>query len=86
MGVEKLINKARKARLSIQKRFNKFKKKTFATYLKLMDSIIKHILLYTCECWGDAFIKKIYLVTSISLFKLRHIYTKLFIKRFIQNI
>ena len=49
-GFVKLINKARKACFSIQKMLNKFKEKSFAAYVKLMNSIIKPTLLYVCEC------------------------------------
>ena len=50
VGVEKLTNKARKTWFLIQKMLSKSKEKTFGTYLKLMNSIIKTILLYACGC------------------------------------
>ena len=30
------------------------KEKTIDFYLKLVDSLVKPIILYACECWGDS--------------------------------
>jgi len=32
---------------------NKSKSKTVKTYLKLVDTIVKPVALYSCEAWGD---------------------------------
>ena len=37
---------------------NKSKEKTIDTYLKLIDSLVKPIILYACECWGDSLKKE----------------------------
>ena len=47
--IENLIDKARKSWVSIQS-----KEKTIGVYLKLIDSLMKPITLYTCECWEDS--------------------------------
>lgn len=59
-GIEHLINKAKKAWFSIQKSLMKSKEKTVHTYTKLIDSVIKPVLLYACEVWGDLPSKKLY--------------------------
>ena len=33
------------------------KKKTINVYLKLIDSLVRPIILYACEWWGDSFKK-----------------------------
>ena len=33
---------------------HKSKEKTIDVYLKLIDSLVKPIILYACECWGDS--------------------------------
>ena len=33
---------------------HKSKEKTIEVYLKLIDSLVKAIILYACECWGDS--------------------------------
>ena len=38
----------------------KSKEKTVHTYTKLIDSLIKPVLLYACEVWGDLPSKKLY--------------------------
>ena len=30
------------------------KEKTIDVYLKLIDSVVKPIILHSCECWGDS--------------------------------
>ena len=60
VGIENLLKKGKKAWFSIQKMLNKSKEKTIATYLKLIDSLVKPIILYACECWGDSQKKDIF--------------------------
>ena len=60
--IENLIDKARKSWVSIQS-----KEKTIGVYLKLIDSLIKPITLYTCECWEDS-LKKDYFANKIENF------------------
>ena len=38
----------------------KSKEKTIGTYLKLVDSLVKPVILYACECWGDSIKKEIF--------------------------
>ena len=52
IGIDNLINKGRKAWFAILKNLQKSKNKSTSTYLKLIDSLIKPIILYACECWG----------------------------------
>ena len=59
-GIENLVNKARKAWFTIQRSLLKSKEKTVNTYLKLFDTIVKPILLYGCETWGDISTKKLF--------------------------
>ena len=54
VGIDNLISKGKKAWFSIQKMIAKSKEKTISAYLKLIDSIIKPIILYASESWGDA--------------------------------
>ena len=54
MGIENLINKGRRAWFSIQRMISKSEEKTVQTHSKLVDSLIKPILLYACESWGDS--------------------------------
>ena len=49
VGTDNLINKARKVWFSIQKMLHKSKEKTIDVYLKLIDSLVKPIILYACE-------------------------------------
>ena len=57
-GVQNLVNKAKKAWFAIQKYLHRSKEKSIHTYTKLIDSLIKPILLYSCEAWGDTTLKK----------------------------
>ena len=67
VGIENLLNKAKKAWFSIQKILHKSKEKTVDTYLKLIDSLIKPIILYACESWGDS-LKKEFFANKIEKF------------------
>ena len=59
-GIENLVNKAKKAWFGIQKNLVRSKEKTISTYTKMIDSLIKPILLYSCEVWGDILSKKLF--------------------------
>ena len=59
-GILNLVNKARKAWFFIQKTLSNSKEKTVQTYLKLFESLIKPILLYASESWGDITTSKLY--------------------------
>ena len=39
---------------------SKSKDKTIFTCLKLVDSLVKPVILYACECWGDSTKKEIF--------------------------
>jgi len=52
-GINNLINKGRKVWFSIQRTLHKSRRKTIKTYLCLIDSLVKPIILYACEAWGD---------------------------------
>ena len=68
-GIENLINKARKAWFSIQKMLHKSKEKTIHTYLKLTNSLVKPVVLYACECWGNS-LKKDYFSNKVEKFRM----------------
>ena len=36
------------------------KEKTIGTYLKPVDSLMKPVILYACECWGDSMKEEIF--------------------------
>ena len=36
------------------------KSKEISIYLKLVDSLVKPVILYTCECWGDSMKNEIF--------------------------
>ena len=38
----------------MQKLLNKLKEKIAGTYLKLIDSLVKPVILYACESWVDS--------------------------------
>ena len=59
-GIENLLNKGKKAWFAIQRSLQKSKAKTVKTYLKLIDTLIKPIILYACEAWGDIRTKKLF--------------------------
>ena len=46
---------------------SKSKGKTIGTYLKLVDSLVKLVILYACECWGDS-MKKEFFANKIEQF------------------
>ena len=37
----------------------KSKEKAIGTYLKLVDSLVKPVILHACDCWGDSMKKEI---------------------------
>ena len=39
---------------------SKSKEKAIGTYHKLVDSLVKPVILYACECWGDSIKKEIF--------------------------
>ena len=49
---------------------NKSKEKIFGTYLKLMNSIIKPILLYASKCWEDSLTKDNLVCNKVEKFHL----------------
>jgi len=53
-GISNLINQAKKAWFSIQYYISRSKHRNIDTYLKLFDSLVKPILLYSCEAWADS--------------------------------
>ena len=59
-GIENILNKGKKAWFAIQRSLQKSKAKTVKTYLKLIDTLIKPIILYDCEAWGDIRTKKLF--------------------------
>ena len=52
-GIEHLINKAKKSWFILQQFLCKFEGKTVNTYLNLLDTIIKPVVLYAYESCGD---------------------------------
>ena len=60
LGIENLLKKGKKTWFSIQKMLSKSKEKTIGTYLKLVDSLVKPVILYACECWGDSMKNEIF--------------------------
>ena len=60
VGIENLSKKGKKTWFSLQKMLSKSKEKTFGTYLKLVDSLVKPFILYAYECWGDSMKKEIF--------------------------
>ena len=60
VGIENLLKKGKKAWFSIQKMLSKSKEKTVSTYFKLIDSLVKPVILYACECWGDSLKKDVF--------------------------
>ena len=83
-GIENLINKGRKAWFSIQKMLQKSKEKGVDTYLKLFDSIVKPIITYACECWGDS-LKKDVFANKIESFHTRICKQILGVSKFVNN-
>ena len=54
VGVDNLIKKARKVWFFVQKMLHKSKQKTIDVCLRLTDSLVKPIILYAFDCWGDS--------------------------------
>ena len=64
---------------------NKSKEKIFGTYLKLMNSIIKPILLYASKYWEDSLIKDNLVCNKVEKFHL-YICKKIFgINKIVKN-
>ena len=53
-GINRLAKQGQKAWFSIQRYLIGCKHKTIHTWLKLFDVLVKPILLYACEAWGDS--------------------------------
>ena len=53
-GIQKLIDKAKRAWFLIQRILNKSKLKNTHTYTLIFDNVIKPIVLYSCEIWGKS--------------------------------
>ena len=51
------------------KNIKQIKEKTIGTYLKLVDSLVKPVILYACECWGDSMKKEIFANNNMSMCK-----------------
>jgi hypothetical protein len=52
-GINRLAKQGQKAWFCIQRYLLGFKHKTIHTWLKLFDVLVKPILLYACEAWGE---------------------------------
>ena len=52
-GIENLINKAKKSWFILQRFLYRSEGKTVNTYLNLIDTTIKSVVLYASESWGD---------------------------------
>ena len=50
-----------------KKMLRKSKEKRIDVYLKLIDSLVKPVISYACECWGD-FLKKDCFANNIEKF------------------
>ena len=64
-GIDGLISQAKKAWFAIKYYLSKSKEKTTKVYLHLFDTLVKPILLYACEVWGDSLTGKAYNIDSI---------------------
>ena len=51
--IENLINKAKTSWFILRRFLHKSREKTANTYLNLIDTTIKPVVLYACESWGD---------------------------------
>ena len=58
VGIEKLLKHGKM--LSIQKMLSKSNEKTIGTYFKLVDSLVKPVIPYACECWCQSMKKEIF--------------------------
>ena len=52
-GIENLINKAKKSGFILKPFLCKSEGKPVNTYLNLIDTTIKPVVLYACESWGN---------------------------------
>ena len=64
---------------------SKSKEKIIGTYLKLVDSLVKPVILYACECWGDSMKKEIF-GNKIEQFHMSMCKQILGVKKFTSNI
>ena len=71
--------------VSIQKTLSKSKEKTIGTYLILVNSLVKPVILYACECWGDS-MKKETFANKIERFRMSMCKQILGVKKFTNNI
>ena len=53
-GINRLAKQGQKAWFCIQRYLQGCKYKTIHTWLKLFDVLVKPILLYACESWGES--------------------------------
>ena len=60
-------------------------KQTIGTYLKLADSLVKPVILYACECWGDSMKEEIF-ANKIEQFDMSMCKQILAVKKFTNNI
>ena len=54
IGINNLLNQAKKAWYAIQQFLSKSKDKKFQTYMHLFDTQVKPIMLYACESWAES--------------------------------
>ena len=54
VGINNLLNQAKKAWYAIQQFISKSKDKHFQTYMHLFDTQVKPIMLYACEAWAES--------------------------------
>ena len=52
-GINRLTKQGEKAWFAVQKYVRGFKQKNIHVWLKLLDALIKPIILYACESWGN---------------------------------
>ena len=52
-GINRLTKQGEKAWFAVQKYIRGFKEKNIHVWLKLFDTLIKPIILYACESWGN---------------------------------
>ena len=52
-GINRLTKQGEKAWFAVQKYVRGFKQKNIHVWLKLFDTLIKPIILYACESWGN---------------------------------
>ena len=64
---------------------SKSKEKTIGTYLKLVDSLVKPVILYAYECWSNSMKKEIF-AKKIEQFHMTMCKQILGVKRFTNSI